>query len=443
MEPKTNIISASWIATVDSIMAVLEDHALVIEDTRIIDICPLEQATNTYPNAELTECKNHLLIPGLINAHTHAAMSLFRGLADDLPLNTWLEQHIWPAETRCVNQEFIEDGTQLAIAEMLLSGTTLFNDMYFFPDAVASVSQDLGIKASVGLIVMDFPTVWASNPDEYFEKGLQVHDSARSLSLVSTAIAPHAPYTVSDQPLKTARTYADELQVPVHMHIHETKHEVQESIQQYGMRPLERLHALGLLNPRMMAVHMTQLTEEEISLCAEQGVHIVHCPESNQKLASGACPVTKLIEKGANVCLGTDSAASNNDLDMIGEMRSAAMQAKSTSNDASALTAKDVLRMATINGATALNLQDDVGSLEIGKAADIVAIDLGSVFTQPVYDPISQLVYSASRENVTDVWIDGKQVVKNRTLTTMDIEKTLDKAHSWQSQISQAANDKQ
>lgn len=440
MKTNLQIISARWVVPVVPRNTVLENHSVVTENGKVIDILPNEQALMKYADGERVLRDTHALIPGLINAHTHAAMSLFRGIADDLPLMEWLNNHIWPAESKWLSNEFMRDGTELAIAEMLLSGTTCFNDMYFFPDMVASTAQEMGIRAFVGLILIDFPSAWAANTEEYFDKGLTVHDEARSLSRVNTTLAPHAPYTVSDAPLEKVRTYADELQVPVHMHIHETANEVQTAIEQNGERPLSRLHKLGLLNPRLMAVHMTQLTNEEIQMSAEQGIHVVHCPESNLKLASGHCPVTQLLEAGTNVCLGTDSASSNNDLDMLGEMRTACLIAKTNANDPRALPAWQALEMATINGAKALNIQNEIGSLEVGKSADIVAIDLNHVSTQPVYDPIAQIVYSASREQVTDVWVDGTSRVKQKQLQNVDMNQLLSKAAAWGERL-KGAND--
>ena len=430
------IISARWLIPVVPRNTVLENHALVLDNGRIIDIQPIDSALQNYPEAEHIDKQSHALIPGLINAHTHAAMSLFRGIADDVPLMEWLEGHIWPAEAKWVNPDFMRDGVQLAIAEMLLSGTTCFNDMYFHSDTVARVAQDMGIRAFVGMIVLDFPSTWAANPDEYFDKGMQVHDEVRSLSRINTTIAPHAPYTVSDGPLETVRTYADELHIPIHMHVHETSNEVRESQSTYGKRPLARLNDLGLLNPRMMAVHMTQLTDEEIVLSAKQGIHIVHCPESNLKLASGQCRVADLLSAGANVCLGTDSASSNNDLDMLSEMKTACLIAKTTADNASALPAWQALELATINGATALNMQQEIGSLEIGKSADIVAIDLNHLSTQPVYNPISQIVYSASRQQITDVWVEGQAKVVNGELQNVDVSQILNNASLWGQRLS-------
>jgi len=436
MNASIKIVSARWIIPVVPRDTVLENHSLVIDNGRIIDILETAAALQKYVGAEHVNRESHAIIPGLINSHTHAAMSLFRGIADDVPLMEWLEGHIWPAETKWITPDFMRDGVQLAIAEMLMSGTTCFNDMYFHSDTVARVAQEMGIRAFVGMIVLDFPSVWAANADEYFEKGLKVHDEVRALSRINTTIAPHAPYTVSDAPLITARTYADELQVPIHMHVHETADELSNSLDSYGARPLARLHELGLLNPRMMAVHMTQLNDDEIRLSANQGIHVVHCPESNLKLASGQCRVADLLSAGTNVCLGTDSASSNNDLDMLGEMRTACLIAKTTANDARALPAWQALEMATINGAKALNMQYEIGSLEVGKSADIVAIDLNHLSTQPVYNPISQLVYSASREQITDVWVEGNARVIDKELQNIDVTTILKNATHWGERLS-------
>jgi 5-methylthioadenosine/S-adenosylhomocysteine deaminase len=367
-------------------------------------------------------------------------MSLFRGLADDLHLMDWLQNHIWPAESQWVNPEFVADGSRLAIAEMLRGGTTCFSDMYFFPDEVARVADNAGIRAVVGLIVIDFPTIWAANADEYLHKGIEVHDRYRHNPLITTAFAPHAPYTVGDGPLARVITYAEEMDIPIHMHVHETAHEVREAEANGGQRPLARLEELGLISPRFIGVHMTQLADEEIAQYALRGANVVHCPESNLKLASGFCPVQKLLAAGVNVALGTDGAASNNDLDMFGEMRSAALLAKAVAGDASALSASQALHMATLGGAKALGLDETIGSLEVGKAADITAVDLSALETQPVYHPISQLVYAACRDQVSDVWVNGQHVLKDRELTTLDQTRVLDKARTWARKI-QAADE--
>ena len=429
------LIHSRWIAPVEPAATLIENHTVAIHEGRILDILPSDQARVAYTATVEHSLDRHLLIPGLINTHTHAAMSLLRGLADDLPLHEWLNDHIWPAESRWVNEEFVHDGTQLAMAEMLRSGTTCFNDMYFFPDITARAAAGCGMRASVGLIVIDFPTVWAHDADEYISRGLAVHDHYRSDPLITTLFAPHAPYSVSDKPLEHIRVLADELDIGIHMHVHETADEVDKAIELTGKRPLARLHDLGLISPAMLAVHMTQMTAEEISQYAASGGHVAHCPESNMKLASGFCPVQSLMTAGINVALGTDSAASNNDLDMLGEMRTAALLGKAVCNDASALPAHTILEMATLNGAKALGIDADVGSLLAGKWADIVAVRLDTLETQPVYDPVSQLVYASGREQVTDVWVAGQHLLKERRLTTLDGEDILERTRDWHNRI--------
>jgi 5-methylthioadenosine/S-adenosylhomocysteine deaminase len=415
------LLQARWLIPVNAAHDCLEHHTIAIDDGRIIDILPDDQAILQYSAQTRIAYPNHALMPGMINCHTHAAMSLFRGLADDLALMDWLQNHIWPAEQKWVNEAFVQTGTELAIAEMLRCGTTCFNDMYFYPDVSARVASRVGMRACIGLIVLDFPTVWANNAEEYIEKGTALRDLYRDDVLIRTAFAPHAPYTVSDAPLQKIRTLADELDVPIHMHVHETAFEVAEAVRQSDKRPLQRLSELGLLSPNLLAVHMTQLLDSEIALLAAAGSHVVHCPESNLKLASGFCPVAKLLAAGINVALGTDGAASNNDLDMFGEMRTAALLAKGVANDATALPAHQALEMATINGARALGIDSLTGSLEIGKQADIVAVDLSTIETTPMFDPISHLVYCTSRDQVSDVWVDGRHLMKQRVLTSLDI----------------------
>jgi 5-methylthioadenosine/S-adenosylhomocysteine deaminase len=429
------LIHSRWIAPVEPAATLLEHHSLVIHEGRILDILPTGQALTTYTAGVEHSLNRHLLIPGLINAHTHAAMSLLRGLADDLPLHEWLNDHIWPAESRWINEEFVHDGAQLAMAEMLRGGTTCFNDMYFFPDITARAAASCGMRASVGLIVLDFPTVWAHDADEYISRGLAVHDQYRGDPLIRTLFAPHAPYTVSDKPLEHIRVLADELDIGIHMHVHETADEVDKAIELTGKRPLQRLQDLGLLSPAMLAVHMTQLSAEEISLYAASGGHVVHCPESNLKLASGFCPAQALHAAGINVALGTDGAASNNDLDMLGEMRTAALLGKAVSSDASALPAHTILEMATLNAARALGIDADTGSLLPGKWADISAICLDTIESQPVYNPVSQLVYACGREQVTDVWVAGRHLLKDRRLTTLDDNDILERTRDWRARI--------
>ncbi len=429
------LIQARWIIPVEPDSASYENHSLVIDDGRIIDLLPSSIAEQKYQPGTLEKLEKHALIPGLINSHTHASMSLMRGIADDLPLMDWLQNHIWPLEQKWVGEAFVRDGSDLAIAEMIRGGTTCFNDMYFFPEITAHQAIHHGIRASIGLILIDFPSAWAENSEAYIEKGLALHEQLRHEPLITTPFAPHAPYTVSDEPLTKIRTFADELELPIHMHLHETLHEVQEQQSKTNQSPIQRLHQLGMLSPSFMAVHMTQLSDDEIKLVAETGVHIIHCPESNLKLASGFCPIAKCLNAGINVALGTDGAASNNDLDMFGEMRTAALLAKGVANDASAVPAMTALKMATINGAKALGIEHETGSLSIGKAADVVAIDLDHLETQPLYDPVSQIVYAASRQQVTDVWVAGKQLLKQRNLTTINSDNLKRKIAEWHERL--------
>ena len=317
METVDLILSPKWLIPVIPRETCLQDHSLVVHQGRITDILPTDAISSRYQATKHQVFAEHALIPGLINAHTHAAMSLMRGLADDRALMDWLNNHIWPAEQKWVNAKFIEDGIELAVAEMLLSGTTCFNDMYFFPDVMARTADRLGMRAVTGLIVLDFPTPWAANSEEYFEKGMALFDELRHVELVTAALAPHAPYTVSNQPLEKIRMLSDELDLPVHIHVHETNHEIEHSIEHYGKRPIARMQDLDLLGPNLLAVHLTHMLDEDKELLAEHNDNAVHCPQSNLKLASGFCQVARLLEQGINHGIVTDGADSNNDLDIL------------------------------------------------------------------------------------------------------------------------------
>jgi 5-methylthioadenosine/S-adenosylhomocysteine deaminase len=429
------LIHADWILPVDAADSTLERHSLCIERGRISALMPRAEAEQQVQAIQVLELPGHALIPGLINAHTHAAMTLLRGLADDLPLMTWLHEHIWPAEGRWVDTEFVADGTRLAVLEMLRGGVTCFNDMYFYPEVTARVTAEAGMRVLAGMIVVDFPTQYAQDPDEYFRRGLEMHEQYRDHPLVRTGFAPHSTYAVSEAPLARIRTLADELDVQVHAHVHETRDEVVQSLRTKSERPLAQLDRLGLLGPNLIAVHMTQLEDEELARVAETGTHVVHCPESNLKLASGFCRVADLLEAGVNVALGTDGAASNNDLNLLAEMRTAALLAKGVAGSASAVPAEAALRMATINGAKALGIDDETGSLEVGKAADVVAVDLGNPHTQPLYHACSQMVYAASSHQVSNVWIAGKQVIRDGEPLTLSPPEILAAAQSWRARI--------
>tara|TARA_R110001592_G_scaffold65634_5_gene201326 strand:- start:85650 stop:87011 length:1362 start_codon:yes stop_codon:yes gene_type:complete len=430
------LILPSWIVPVVPTGTVLEEHALAVHEGRILGIITRAQA-NSIHATERRELPGHVLIPGLINAHGHAAMSLFRGLADDLPLMSWLQDHIWPAEARWVNQDFVRLGTRLAIAEMLRGGTTCFADMYFYPDVAAEVAIEAGIRAQLAFPVIDNPIPGARDSTEAITKGLRLRDEVKHNALISVAFGPHSPYTVGDTTLSNVRMLADELDMPVHMHVHETAGEVSDALAQSGQRPLQRLHSLGLLSPRLQAVHMTQINDEDLRLLGDHGVSVIHCPESNMKLASGICPVQRLIDSGINVALGTDGAASNNDLDMFGEMRTASLLAKSSTGSSTALSAHQALHVATMGGALALGMSEETGSLEVGKSADIVAIDLSGLVHQPVYHPVSQLLYTCNASQVSHVWVAGREKVSAGRLTLPDQDGLLQAVTQWSQQIQQ------
>ena len=413
----------------------LRDHALLVDRGRIVDIVPQADADRDYAPREHVELARHVLLPGLVNAHTHAAMSLFRGIADDLPLARWLEDHIWPREARSVAPEFVYDGVRLAAAEMLKGGITCCNDMYFFPDAAARAYVETGMRAMLGLPVLDFPTAYAADPDGYLQAGLAVRDAWKHEPRLAFALAPHAPYTVSDAAFEKIVVYARQLDLPIQTHLAETGHEVAESRARHGVTPLARLHRLGATGPGFIAIHGVHLTADDIEILATHGGHVVHCPASNMKLGSGIAPIAELAAREVNVALGTDGAASNNRLDLFGEMRLATLLAKVRSGDAAALPAEDVIHAATLGGARALGLERTLGSLEPGKEADVIAVDLAGIDAVPCYDPVSHLVHAVGRDAVTDVWVGGERVVMNRALTTTDETAIVMRARYWQERL--------
>jgi 5-methylthioadenosine/S-adenosylhomocysteine deaminase len=438
-QPIDLLITARWIIPIEPHGTVFEGHAVAVDQGRIVALLPRQEAQTRFAARESVELAEHALIPGLINAHTHNPMTLMRGLADDLPLMRWLQEHIWPAEARVMGPEFVRDGVELAIAEMLRGGTTCCNENYFFPDVQAAAYARHGFRAVVGLPVIEFPSAWASTPQQYLDKGLEVRDAYRDHPLLGFTLGPHAPYTVSDDTFAKVRVLSDQLDLPVHLHLHETSHECEESRRQFGVRPLARIEALGLLTRNLIAVHMTDLTETEIARCAEAGVSVVHCPESNLKLASGFCPAARLLAAGVNLALGSDGCASNNDLDLFGEMRTAALLAKGVAGDAGVLDAATALRMATLNGARALGLDERVGSIVPGKEADLAAIRLDELETSPLYHVISHLVYAASRRQVTDVWIAGRRQLAGRELTGIDPTELRERAGRWGQRLAAVA----
>jgi len=434
-QPVDLMIEARWVVPVEPHAVVLDHHAVVVDADRIVALLPIADARAAFAPRERVTLTEHALIPGLVNSHTHNPMTLLRGLADDLPLMVWLQEHIWPAEAKVLGPEFVRDGVELAVAEMLRGGTTCANENYFFPDVIGATYRKLGFRAVVGLPVIEFPTAWAKSQDEYFERAGEVHDSFIGDSLLTTAFVPHAPYTVSDESFERIRVLADQLDIPVHLHLHETAQEVEDEKKKSGLRPFQRLQRLGVVNDRLIAVHMTQVTDAEIAACAEAGVSVVHCPESNLKLASGFCPAEKFRRAGVNLAIGTDGCASNNDLDMFGEMRVAAQLAKAVAQDAAAFDAAFALRAATLNGAKAMGLESKIGSIEVGKQADLAAVRLSDLETQPLFHIASQLVYATGRHQVTDVWIAGKRKLADRVLPDIDTEAMLARTHAWRERI--------
>ena len=437
MEAVDCLIEPRWIVPIEPAGVVLEGHVVAVRDRRIVAVVPAAEADARFAPETRCALRSHVLLPGLVNLHTHAAMTLMRGLADDRSLMTWLKEHIWPAELRHVSPEFVYDGTLLASGEMLRGGVTCVNDMYFFPDSAAQAFHDAGMRASVGLIAVEFPSPYAADAEDYLTKGLALRDRLRDDDRLSFCMAPHAAYTVSDRTFQRIATLAEELDLPIHVHVHETADEVRESVAAHGKRPLERLAALGLVTERLIAVHAIHLTPGEVALLARSGASVAHCPSSNLKLASGLAPVAELLAQRINVGLGTDGAASNNRLDLFQEMRTAALLAKAVSGSAEAMPAHEALRCATLGGARALGLERKIGSIEAGKQADLCALSLAHPETQPCYDPASQAVYACGREHVTHVWVDGEALVADRRLTRVDPRDLEKRAGLWQNRLSE------
>jgi 5-methylthioadenosine/S-adenosylhomocysteine deaminase len=425
------LIEPDWIIPIEPTGAVLENHALAVDKGRIVSLRPVADAHDCYIPREHVRLPGHVLLPGFVNAHTHAAMTLLRGYADDLPLMRWLNERIWPAERQYVSPDFIRDGTLLAAWEMLRGGITCFNDMYFYPGAAAEAVHQAGIRAVLGVTVIEFPSAYATDASDYLAKGLAARDTWRDEALISFALAPHAPYTVGDKTFEQIATLAAQLDIPIHIHLQETEAEVADSLAQYAVRPLERLRRLGLLGPNLIAAHAVHLTRHEISLLAENGCFVAHCPTSNLKLASGIAPIVDMLSAGIRVGLGSDGAASNNRLDILSEMRQAALLAKAVSGDATAIPAHQALRMATLEGAAALGLEASTGSLVPGKWADLCAIRLDDWSSQPCYCPASHVVYVAGREQVSHVWVAGELKICNSQLIDMTAGTLIDISNSW------------
>jgi 5-methylthioadenosine/S-adenosylhomocysteine deaminase len=434
MESVDTLICAAHVVPVAP-RGALADHAVAIRDGRIVALLPTASALQRFEARSVVRLDRHVLVPGFVNLHCHAAMTLLRGLADDRPLMSWLQDHIWPAEARHVSDAFVHDGSMLAMAEMIRGGITCVNDMYFFPEATARAALRCGLRAALGVIAIEFPSAYAPDAPGYLQKGLATRDAYQGEALLTFTLAPHAPYTVADEMLGRMAVLAEELDLPVHMHVHETAGEIEEGLAQHGVRPLERMRRLGLVGPRLIAVHAVHLDDAELDLLAREGVSVAHCPSSNLKLASGIARVADMKLRGIRVGIGTDGAASNNRLDMMNETRTAALLAKVTSGDASRVKAVEALEMATLEGARALGLDAQIGSIEAGKWADLAAVELSSIETLPCFDPVSHLVHAAGREHVTHVWIAGSPRLEERRLAGIDEQDLRDKALWWQKRI--------
>ena len=429
------LIRPEWIIPIEPAGITLSGHSLAVNRGSIVALLPDKEAEQRFRPRTTVELPGEVLLPGLVNLHTHAAMTLLRGYADDLSLMRWLSERIWPAESKHAGPDFVRDGTLLACAEMLRGGVTTFNDMYFFPDAAAGAARRIGMRAILGIVVIEFPTSYATDAGDYLARGLAVRDALGDDPLLGFCLAPHAPYTVADKTFSTIATLAAQLEIPVHVHLHETRHEIEESLQQHGVRPIERLRRLGLLGPQLIAVHAVHLDPSEIDLLAHEGCHFAHCPTSNLKLGSGIAPLPAMQTRGLSFGLGTDGAASNNRLDLFQEMRHSALLAKGSSQNAAALDAHATLHAATLGGARALGRDDRIGSLLPGKAADLCSVRLDEWLVRPCFDPASHLVYVAGREQVTHTWVEGKLVMNNGVPTQIDISELLDITGLWHTRL--------
>jgi len=427
-------IDAAWVVPIEPAGA-LTGHAVLIDAGRIVAVLPRAEANDRFDSRTRLEFPHHVLLPGLVNAHTHAAMSLFRGIADDLRLDVWLEQHIWPREARFVDETFVYDGARLGAAEMLRGGVTCCNDMYFFPEASARAFLDLGLRAMLGVAILDLPTAYAADAGGYLARGLAVRDGLKHEPTLSFSLAPHAPYTVGNSTWEKIVVYSRQLDLPVQTHLAETASEVSASRDAHGRSPLSRLHELGATGPQFIAIHAVHVDEDDMALLAAHGCHVVHCPVSNMKLACGIAPAAAMVQRGINVALGTDGPASNNRLDVFSEMRMAALLAKVSTGDPSAWPAQQALHSATLSGARALGLDAEIGSLVAGKQADMIAVDLSGSAAEPCYDPVSHLVYAVGREAVTDVWVAGRRIVESRVLQTAEEAAIGAAARLWQDRL--------
>ena len=413
----------------------LEGMSVAVGGGAIVELGSRHEVLARNPGARHLELGNQALMPGLVNAHGHLAMALLRGLGESESLDDWLNNTIWPLEARWMDEDFVRDGTRLAVAEMVATGTTTASDMYYFPETAALACRSARFRLQATFPLIEIPNAYSADFDECLSKGLALHDRFRGDDLVTTCFGPHSAYTVDPERLRRVAVLADEIDADVHIHLHETEDEVASALRSQGGTWIRVLDEVGLLTERLQAVHMTAVSDAEIDLVSERGVRIVHCPHSNMKLASGICPVTKFLASGATVGLGTDGAASNNALDMFAEARLAALLAKSANGDPTVLPAADIIAMATLGGARTIGLGDRIGSIEVGKRADLVAIDLDHPTMQPVNDPHAALVHADAGARVTHTFIDGQCVYENGAWNTLDIDEVLARAGEWRARL--------
>lgn len=419
------------VVTVNEQNDVLNPGLVVVEGKKIVEVSPWDDSisgrlSDKYPGIEIIDASRCVVMPGLVNAHTHAPMTIFRGLADDLPLRRWLEDHIFPAE-RKLNEEWVFWGTMLACAEMIFSGTTTFCDMYLFEHKVAEAVDISGLRAVVGEVLYDFPSPHYGELKNGFDFTRNFIEQWRGHERIKVSVDPHAVYTCSPELLLESFAIAENYNVPLVIHLAETEDEVQESFKRYGKSPVAHLASLGILSDRVIADHCVWLSEEDRLLLSENRVRVVHNPESNLKLASGIAPVADLLSRGVVVSLGTDGCASNNDLDMFSEMDTCAKLHKGILRDPTVLPAPTVLRMATVNGAVTLGFDGQIGRIAPGMLADLIVVDFDKPHLTPCYDPVSHIVYAVRGSDVRDVMVNGEWLMRNRNLTTIDFDEV--KAH--------------
>jgi len=423
------LFNADWVVTCDPAMNRFRAGAVAIEDNRIAAVGSSDELRNLFRGRQEVDLSGYLLMAGLINTHNHAAMSLFRGAGDDLPLKEWLGKIIFPLEGAFVNSHTVYLGTMLSAVEMLKSGTTTFCDGYFFEESAARAAMDTGIRAVMGQGILDFPTPDLPNPANFQELAETFLSNFPSRAdRVRPSIFCHAPYTCGPETLKRVKEICRNNKILFQIHLSETREEVVEVEKRYGLTPGTHLYSLGVLDELTLCAHGIWLTKDEIDLLAKSGASISHCPEGSAKLASGVAPIPDMVESGIKVGLGTDGCASNNDLDLFSEMGFAARIHKVFRKDPLACPAEQALRMATLAGASALGLENETGSIEPGKKADLIAVNLNQPHLMPLYDPVSHIVYSARGSDVKFVWVDGRQIVRDGQVTTVNEAEMLSEA---------------